>query len=410
MRDEFVNQGAPAGKGTVIQDLLEYARQIERYRSGGTAVEIRLSTIRGRVTEGNVLFAINMFRSMVDQNEGRLFILDNSDLIFVYRGLRKQDVRSAVEKLRLLYSEQLLNNEEAKAGRGFIIWYDLVDEAEAFRRAVERRAGAEAPTQQQPVSAIRPPAAAPEPTQFTSSATALSALAASVGVLERIKIRALLRRQSIFHIPMGGNATPRFQELYISIPDLEVALGPGTRLTEDRWLFQYFTQLLDRRMMLYLRDSDDPELSSGFSLNVNVASLLSPEFGPFSNVLSDAQRPTVVFEFQMADVFSDLGSYFYVRDMARERRFRICLDGVTDLSLPLVDAPRLGLDFLKVRWHADLPEANFEQWRRDLAWPALHDSCEVILCRVDSKQAVDFGHSGGIELFQGRYLDPPAQS
>ena len=31
MRDEFVNQGAPAGKRTVIQDLLEYARQIERF-------------------------------------------------------------------------------------------------------------------------------------------------------------------------------------------------------------------------------------------------------------------------------------------------------------------------------------------------------------------------------------------
>ena len=29
----------------------------------------------------------------------------------------------------------------------------------------------------------------------------------------------------------------------------------------------------------------------------------------------------------------------------------------------------------------------------------------VVLCRVDNREAIDFGHSVGIEMFQGRYIE-----
>lgn len=401
-----MTERAQAEQTGPIQEVLDYVRQIERYRSGGTAVEIRLSTVRGRVTEGNVLFAITMFRSLVDQHEGRLFVLDNSDLVFVYRGLRVQDVRSAVERLRLLYSEQLLGNDEARGGRGFVIWYNLNDEPDAFRRAMEQRAGGDAPlrtpARQLPATAELVP---PE-----GGATALERLVAAANALERIKIRSMLRRQPVFRLPPGGDPVEQFRELYISVPDVEQAICPGERLTGDRWIFQYFTQLLDRRMLLYLRDSDDPELSGKFSLNLNVSSILSPEFRPFSEMLSDAARATVLIEFQKTDVFSDLGSYFYVRDMVRERGFKVGFDAVTELSLPLIDAPRLGIDFLKLRWNPDLEADATERCRQDLARPQLRENCRIILCRVDSADGVAFGHSAQIELFQGRCFDQPSNA
>ncbi len=384
-----------------MQELLDYARLIERHRSAAAAVEIRLSTIRGHVTEGNVLFAINMFRSLVDQNEGRLFVLDNSDLVFVYRGQRVQDVRSAVERLRLLYSEQLLGHEDSRGGRAFVAWYNLNDEPESLRRAMEQRAGSEAPAR----APVRPTATIARPGQAEGSAVTLERLVAAVDALERVKIRPMLRRQPVVQLPAGGVPVEQFQELYISIPDIELAVCPGGRLTGDRWLFQYFTQLLDRRMLLYLRDSDDPELTGKFSLNLNISSILSPEFRPFSEILSDAARTTVMIEFQKTDVFSDPGSYFYARDMIRERGFKVGLDAVTEVSLPLVDAPRLGLDFLKLRWNPELGAEGLERCRHDLARPQLRESCRIVLCRVDSMDGLAFGHSAEIDLFQGRHFD-----
>lgn len=382
---------------------MEHARQIERHRSGGTAVEIRLSGLRGKVTQGNILFAINMFRSMVDQNHGRLYVLDNSDLVFVYRGLLVQDLKSAVEKLRLLYSEQLLADDEARSGRSFIIWYNLSTDPEAFRRAMERLAGGDAPVQ--PVVGQSAAAAAPAPTVPTDTSPA-ARLAAAAQALERVRIRTVLRQQPILRIAPGAAPAQLFREVYVSIPDIEALICPGARLTEERWLFQYFTQLLDHRVMLYLRDSDDPTLGGNFSLNLNMSSVLTADFRSFGDVLGEPGRSTVVIELQKADVFADLGSYIYVRDLLRERGFRVCLDGVTELSLPFIEVPRLGLDFLKLRWNPEVGPEGLESCRRELARRSPGASCKVILCRVDSQEAVAFGHSAGVELFQGRHFDP----
>jgi hypothetical protein len=66
----------------------------------------------------------------------------------------------------------------------------------------------------------------------------------------------------------------------------------------------------------------------------------------------------VVLEFQKIDAFSDLGAYRYVRDHAHKLGYRICLDGVSHLSLPMVDRAEMGLDFVKIAWTNDMPEDN----------------------------------------------------
>src|SRR5580765_1506264 len=116
--------------GRDARALEDFARQSVKYRTGGLAAHVRLGFYKDAVPTENFLFAINMFRQMVDQEQGRVFVLDNSDVVIVYKGARPHQVISAVEKVRLLYSDVL--HDEHHGGVEFCTWYNLKTEAETF--------------------------------------------------------------------------------------------------------------------------------------------------------------------------------------------------------------------------------------------------------------------------------------
>jgi len=141
-------------------------------------------------------------------------------------------------------------------------------------------------------------------------------------------------------------------------------------------------------------------------VNFNVNTLLSERFITFDRRLRAATRCTVIFELQVLDILADLRAYYFARDFVRERGYRICLDGVTDMMLPSIDLDRFGVDFLKIMWNEDtLGNARPERLAE------LRDSVHhlgrgrTILARCDSQDAIGIGHSLGINLFQGRHID-----
>ena len=164
----------------------------------------------------------------------------------------------------------------------------------------------------------------------------------------------MMRRQAICLITPDAPPQPMFRELYISIDELRAIVMPGYNIASDRWLFQRLTQTLDLRMLQLLMKNDDRAIASAFSVNLNVATLLSDRFLAFDASLKAATRGTVVFELQTIDIFSDLAAYIFARDFVKERGYRICLDGVTDLTLPFIDRERLGLDLIKIVWNPDM--------------------------------------------------------
>ena len=66
---------------------------------------------------------------------------------------------------------------------------------------------------------------------------------------------------------------------------------------------------------------------------------------------------------------------------------------------------RFDIDFLKLTWKRQMLEATDERHA------ALARSCRrwgvqrAVLCRCDAPVGVEYGHSLGINLFQGRYVD-----
>jgi hypothetical protein len=196
-----------------------------------------------------------------------------------------------------------------------------------------------------------------------------------------------------------------YNEIYVSIADLRRQVMPDVDLTANRWLFQHFTETLDRGLLGLLprMESSTP---TAISVNVNVSTLLSPQFQAFHEEFRKKTGKVIVFELQLADVYSDIGSYLFARDFVHERGYRVCLDGLSPLVFPCVARDRLGLDLEKIVWapsiENDVPAAQREFLRAAIvaAGPS-----RVILCRCDNDAAIKFGQSVGITLFQGRYVD-----
>jgi hypothetical protein len=74
--------------------------------------------------------------------------------------------------------------------------------------------------------------------------------------------------------------------------------------------------------------------------------------------------------------------------------------------LPLIDRKRLGADLVKMIWSADLLDALNEARRDELKSAIKRVGVDrVILCRCDSVDAIRWGQSLGVRLFQGHYID-----
>jgi len=394
------------------QSLSEYVQRIGAHTERGWALHIHLSKLGPRSRNENLVFALDMFRALVSQFSGRVFMLRNSDVVCVLKDSRIAEIKAALRRIQMLFHDDPLFHVEQDAESKFSTTYNLNDSLPQFQALVESLLA-------EPAAKPGAPAAPSTPEQVPAVEAApldLGRFAAIVNTVGTVDLARFVRHQPACLITEDRTIVPVFEEVYTSIPDLERALGPGTRLTADRWLFQHMTKALDRRTLQMLTAKSSPEaadeqamaglrarlLASGnFSINLNVGSVLSPEFQAFDASVSSMIRGTVVLEFHKIDVFADLGSFLYVRDFARKRGYRICLDGLSHLSLPFMDRGDLGVDLMKIYWTNDMPDDRMHI-RKLVEHAGEH---RIILCRCDTEQAIEYGRSIGITLFQGKRVD-----
>jgi hypothetical protein len=386
---------------TVEQLLFDYVERLKRAPGARCAVVMHLSKLRpDNKSAHQIRIAANTFETLVQQYDGQLFVLQSGDIVFCCKEESVQGVDAAVTKVRYLFGDDPLVAQNEDNSDGFATWYTVGDKSGAFyvfvedvRRDEERRrkrisqiAGTQAANDRQPM----------DPTGLHDLINAIS----------RADLTNLLRRQSICTLVQGEAPKPLFREIYVSIADLRDAVMPKRDIASDRWLFQYLTQTLDKRVLSLLRKADDSGLSQSFSLNLNISTLLSAEFQAFDTNLKAGARGTIVIEIEKVDIFADIGAFLFARDFVRERSYRLCVDGMTRLTLPYIDRAALGLDLVKLFWSTDMADgADPNRQREFLAAIDRVGKHRIILARCDNEQAVAFGQSNGIKLFQGRHVE-----
>ena len=221
--------------------------------------------------------------------------------------------------------------------------------------------------------------------------------------LSMMDFSSLIRRQSVCAVI--GKSPPQmiFDEVFVSIADLRDMLLPDVDLTSNPWLFMYLTETLDKRVLVSVSRHDDGALTSNFSLNLNVSTILSDEFLEFDENINSAQRSTIVLELQLADIFSDIKAFILAKTFAQYRGYKICIDGITVDKLQYIDRGHLDSDLIKIIWHPSFMDIIKED-KHFTDYVNKAERARMILCRVDDPQAVEVGNSLGINLYQGRYI------
>jgi hypothetical protein len=404
----------------VETQLLAFVRKLERNYYDWRAVHLHLSALRPRNRRDYQLrIAAREFDGLVRKFKSELFQIANGDIFFVWHGGSYADIDPVVLRLRYLFSDDplananeatLVDNSDLLASSDgaypqsiptfseltrppkFCSWFELEREYESFclhlNAYLERPApnGSDAGTRREPL----------DPTRLARLETSLASM----------DLSGLIRRQPVCALLPRAAPQPLFAEIHIAIRELAETLSPGVDLTADTWLFQRLAESLDRRLLSCLASNQLGLGQGAISVNLRLATLLSPDFLKFDHEYRRQTSAPVIIELQLIDIFAELGAYLFIREFVRDRGYLMCIDGLHYLHLPLIDRKRLGADLVKVIWSPDLLDGLDDARRQELKAAIKRAGVDrVILCRCDSADAIGWGQSVGIRLFQGHYID-----
>lgn len=382
--------------------LLDYVQRLDRFREGRRAVHLHLSRLRPyNRRDHHMRIAGTTFDSLIKKFDGGLFRLNSGDIVFIAKGATVADLDPAVMRLRFLFGDDPLLNAATADHDPFCTWYDLEKDYPQLLDAVQELLHESRQARnEQPRPADDPGGEPLDPNHLGQIEKALASA----------DLSSFTRRQPVCLLSEGALPQPLFYELYISICDLRAAVLPRYNLTANRWLFQHLTQVLDLRMLALLAANKDVRQAKDFSLNLNISTVLSPEFLQFDrNVQADA-RGTITIEVQPVDIFDDFGAFLFARDFLRDRGYKLCIDGLKHLALPLMNREWLGVDLFKFHWGFDLMDdlgGARSQSLKEVVDRIGRD--RLILSRCDSPDAYKAGAALGIAMYQGRLIDKQLQ-
>lgn len=360
----------------------------------------------------NLRNAETVFDELTRTRSARLYRLRNSDLMVIFERDETDSAERAMLKLLKLWErDPLMQKSKSDARKNRLSsWFDMTQDYDKILTFAMRQSA----TTERSVRKLLPELIAERELQRNNAERGTPLMPLELGraeeALARVDLSSFTRRQPVCAFVEDGKPEVIFTEVFVSIADLRETLMPRTNLTVNPWLSQHLTQTLDRRVMAQIaRREDRTLLRDGFSINVNVSTVLSEEFLSFDDDFAPSSQD-VVLEMRIDDIFADPGSFAFARDFVNERGYRICIDGPTLNTFAYADTNRLGVAYAKLMWTPDLAAYIGTSQGQELK-QIIRDRKKgrTILARCDSDAAVKVGQQLGITMFQGRYVDSVAR-
>ncbi len=369
---------------TQEQKLQTLLMEISTAPAGYIAVHVYLSKVSKKdQNQQKIKIALSMLEKSINYSNSKLFFLGNSDVIIISRTSLLKKIYNSLEEIKKVFARDIviINDYEGN----FFKIFSLDDNFEEFEKDVMSLLDL-IDTQGLSMSTSLPP--------MTPEMLGDIALK-----LETLNIYQSVKKQDVISIGTGNIGKIFFEECYISLKNLKKRMGLNVNLQSDKWLFQSFSETLDKKMLLTLA-SMDLSYHSDISLNLNLRSIDSIEFKQF---LQKYTR-TLVVELQVADIFQDIKLYEYVKRILREKGHKIAIDSVNDETLKLLDLSLLDPDYVKIMWNPSYLQGvqNVEEIR-NVVETIGHE--KIVLCRCSDETAIRWGLERQISIYQGYFVD-----
>ena len=221
----------------------------------------------------------------------------------------------------------------------------------------------------------------------------LAGLAALEANLASADMARFARRRPVCVLDEANGLVPAWETRQLSVQEIAETLAPGQCLPAEPWLFRRLTRTLDRRMLALLAATDELRDAGPFGLNLNIGSMLATEFLRFDAALPARLRGQVVLGLDPTDVLADPAAFQFARTFAHARHYRLMLRNLTPALLPIFASADLGVDLLQLHWSA--------AWQAVTLPPERAGPTTLLLSHADCVEALYWGQSQGIRLFQG---------
>ena len=363
------------------QDALQLAALIRDCRTADIerhVAVVRLSKLDpDRLRPHHLRLARAAMEPLAHADRARLFVLPSRDLVAVWRGAA--DLARTTSRNGILH---LFGGDERVPLASDLLWQDhaLPRDADVLLRL------ARGPEPDQ----ARPPA---EPMLIPLDPGSLSALESQ---LVHADVARFVRRLKVAELEPGGGLALAWEKRRLDITELAACLSSRHDLRAEPWLFRRLTRTLDRRMLALLAAQGELAEAGPFSVQLNIASLLGPEFLRFDGNLPPHLRGRVSIDLAPEDVLADPAAFLFARDFARGRGYRLILSGLHAGLLPMLPLRRLGLDVVDLRWSEALPTLDLAALQAEPA--------RIVLSGVEDDAALAWGRAQGIGWFAGRLV------
>lgn len=392
-----------------------YVKRLARHRLGRLCVHLHMSKLMPENRKDTDLRgASQIFQGTVAQIDGQFFQMSNGDLLAVFKEDSIDSIQSALVKLRFMFADDPLMVEAENFSKSkFATLYRLqtqYDKLLALAQVLDRQRDAGDGNDIMITEENREQVLASKNVEQQRRSKGVpmdpDLLARVEKALAQTDLSSHIRRQTISAVV--GKAPPQeiFTEVFVSIGDLRETMLPDTDMGSSPWLFQHLTETLDQRVLSIINRQDDRTLSRDISINLNVGTIMGPEFLAFDDNLGAGTRGSIVLEMNHVDIFANLSDFLFARDFVHERGYRICIDGLNHRTLPFINRKRLGADMVKLIWNADMERVIRTAEGKLLKEIIQHNGASrVILCRVEEPRHIEIGQYLGLTMFQGRHVE-----
>lgn len=342
------------------------------------AVIVHLSRLPAdRLKPHHVRLARAALEPLAHADRARMFELPSHDLVTIWRG--PAETARVTSRAAVLH---LFDDDDFSPPAPHLMWEEL-----HLPRDAERLLALANGPEEVLIGHATDPAAVPlDPATLGRLETQLA----------QADVARFARRHPIASLGPDGSFRLAWEKRVLCIEELADSMVPGRDPLAEPWLFRRLTRTLDRRVLALLAAQGELTDAGPFAINLNIASVLGPEFLRFDAALPNTLRGKVTIDLAPEDILSDPASYLFARDFARARGYRLVLQGVEADLLGVLPLRRLGLDFVHLRWSENVPLLDLAQ--------AQTDPARIVLGRIEEQSALDWGLRAGVSLFRGRLV------
>ncbi|MCE3269568.1 MAG: hypothetical protein K0R49_1822, partial [Burkholderiales bacterium] len=383
-----IEQRVPEILQIIEQDLDEYS-----------AVHIKLSKLKKQNQSlYQAKMAVNIIHELMADYQGWLIFFLDYDLVGIFKNVQSNEIIKNLEtRIREVFiTDPLAYFSNGISNPDFAATYEFPFNYKYFKNQLEGKLAKQKPRS---IHAL------------TGENIIKTISAGDVNDIERnildIDVNNVIRKQAICGL-LNNRQTlkPVFNEVYISLPRLSRILAFNFEDGANKFLIKYLEEILQRKLIEHLIEDSRILVGSPFSIKISVNIILSELFNLFDRMIKDKIEHPVIIELNASDLLSDMLVSLQAINCLKLLGYKICLSGINEANIKILDRELLKADFGKIDWHNELSlqvrsgaSVSFKNAINNFG------ANRLIINNCNNFEIIELGKQFGINLFQGWECD-----